>query len=145
MLPASALTAQEIHVSGIVQGVGFRPFVYRLATAHGLTGWVLNGERGVHIHAEGSAEVLADFTDAIRAQAPPAAHVTGLEVTTVAPEQFCGFEIRQSAKQARPTVRVSPDLPICDACLAELFDPTDRRHGYPYINCTDCGPRYSII
>lgn len=137
--------ARRIHVGGIVQGVGFRPFVYRLARERGITGWVLNAENGVEIHAEAEAQTLDDFADAIVNHPPPAARVAEFDMQQIALCRFETFEIHKSEHRQAPTVRVSPDLPVCDACLRELFDPRDRRFGYPYINCTDCGPRYSII
>lgn len=137
--------ARRIRVTGIVQGVGFRPFVYRVAQSHQVGGWVLNHEGGVEIHAEGSPESLAAFLDELQHRPPPAARVAGLESVAVPAEGFDGFSILESQKTALPTVRISPDLPVCQACLRELFDPHDRRLHYPYITCTDCGPRYSII
>jgi hydrogenase maturation protein HypF len=135
----------RVRITGVVQGVGFRPFVYRLATERGIAGWVLNGEDGVHVWAEGRAESLAGFVDALRCEPPPVARIASFTATAAPAEGFATFEIRESTSNARPTVRVSPDLPVCDACLHELFDPGDRRYGYPYINCTNCGPRYSIV
>ncbi|HEX3370730.1 MAG TPA: carbamoyltransferase HypF, partial [Candidatus Cybelea sp.] len=143
--PPRAEEARRLHISGIVQGVGFRPFVYRLAHAHALHGWVLNGERGVEVHVEGPAETLARFVAAIGAQAPEAARIAAIEEESAAVAGFAGFVIRESSKGKRPTVRVSPDLPVCSDCLRELADPRDRRFAYPYINCTNCGPRYSIV
>ncbi|MGZ4816427.1 MAG: carbamoyltransferase HypF [Terriglobales bacterium] len=137
--------ACSIRVRGVVQGVGFRPFVYRLATSNALAGWVLNGEQGVEIHIEGDEASIQSFVRGLREQAPPAAVIAELEVQTREPEGFSEFAIRHSEKADRPTVRVSPDLPICAACVAELFDENNRRHRYPYINCTDCGPRYTVI
>ncbi|HKU82207.1 MAG TPA: carbamoyltransferase HypF [Candidatus Tumulicola sp.] len=137
--------AVRVLVGGIVQGVGFRPFVYRLARSRNVRGWVLNGETGVEIHAEGDPGAVADFVRAIPAEAPAASRIASLEELSANVEGFESFEIRASAKSARPTVRMSPDLPVCDACLRELFDPADRRYRYPYINCTNCGPRYSIV
>jgi len=137
--------ARSIRIRGIVQGVGFRPFVYRLAHEHGLAGWVLNGEEGVAIHAEGAEEALCAFVEALRTQAPPAAHVSEVEVQAVEPAGFSGFTIRESERRDRPTVRISPDLPVCELCLEELFDPSNPRYRYPYINCTNCGPRYTVI
>ena len=136
--------ARFLRVRGVVQGVGFRPFVYRLARDHGITGWVRNGGEGVEIHAEGSPEALDAFVKGFE-EPPPASHVASLEVETVPAQGRGRFEILDSAAESRPTVRISPDLPVCAACLAEMADPADRRHGYPYINCTDCGPRYSIV
>ena len=136
--------AHFLRIRGVVQGVGFRPFVYRLARTHGITGWVRNGGDGVEIHAEGGEEALDAFERGFD-EPPPAAHIAFFEVEMI-PEEGCDrFEIRASDAESHPTVRISPDLPVCPACLAELFDPADRRHGYPYINCTDCGPRYSIV
>ena len=138
-------TACSIRVRGVVQGVGFRPFVYRLAREHMLAGWVLNGERGVEIHLEGTEEELAAFLDEMRNKPPAAATIAVVEVEPASCEGFSEFTIRESERLGHPTVRVSPDLPVCGECLAELFDSADRRFGYPYINCTNCGPRYSVI
>ena len=137
--------AVRLRITGVVQGVGFRPFVYRLAQQHGLGGWVLNAEDGVHVVAEGAAAALARFVDAVRATPPPAAHVASFEAHAVALSGVTAFEIRTSTGSVAPTVRISPDLAVCEDCLRELFDPADRRFGYPYINCTNCGPRYSIV
>jgi hydrogenase maturation protein HypF len=138
-------SARRIHVRGIVQGVGFRPFVYRLAQANRLAGWVLNQERGVEIHIEGGVNALDAFVQELSAHPPPAAQIASIEVQSCPPTGLSAFAIRESARADTPTVRISPDLPICDACLRELFDPADRRFRYPYINCTDCGPRYTVI
>ena len=137
--------AVRVLVQGVVQGVGFRPFVHRLAHRLGLTGWVRNGEAGVEIHAEGSPESVRAFVEAVQAEPPPAAHLAQVEIAQAEPEGFRTFFIRESTRADTPTARISPDLPVCDACLGELFDPTDRRFGYPFITCTDCGPRYSIV
>ncbi|MBN2448499.1 MAG: carbamoyltransferase HypF [Phycisphaerae bacterium] len=135
----------NIQIRGIVQGVGFRPFVYRLAHQHGLTGWVRNGEQGVEIRVEGHGDATEAFLAELRSCTPSAARIAELTANPVAAEHFTSFEIIHSQGDTRPTVRISPDLPVCKACLRELRDSRDRRHGYPYINCTDCGPRYSII
>jgi hydrogenase maturation protein HypF len=137
--------ACSIRVRGVVQGVGFRPFVYRLARANMLTGWVLNGNQGVEIHLEGVEEDLATFVREIKMRPPAAAYIAEIHVESAPCEGLGTFTIRESERLERPTVRVSPDLAICDECLAELFDASDKRYGYPYINCTNCGPRYSII
>jgi len=137
--------ARRLHIGGIVQGVGFRPFVYRIANRHGITGWVLNAENGVEIHAEGDAAALDDFAQALLAHPPPAARIAEFETQHTTLRGFRTFEIHKSEHRQAPTVRVSPDLPVCEDCLRELFDPGDRRYGYPYINCTNCGPRYSIV
>jgi len=132
-------------VRGVVQGVGFRPQVFRLARAHGLDGWVLNGDDGVRIHVEGGGDALDAFVRDLRAHPPPAAHVASIDVEAAAITSLTGFEIRHSESERRPTTRIAPDLPVCDDCLRELFDPGDRRHLYPYMNCTNCGPRFSIV
>jgi hydrogenase maturation protein HypF len=137
--------ARFLRLRGVVQGVGFRPFVFRLAQAHGISGWVLNSGDGVEIHAEGGEEALDAFVRELAAQPPPAARIVSLAVTAARLDGCEGFEIRASDSDDRPTVRISPDLPICAACLAELSDPADRRYGYPYTNCTGCGPRFTII
>jgi hydrogenase maturation protein HypF len=141
----SRILAWSIRVTGVVQGVGFRPFVYRLATRLGLGGWVLNTEQGVEIVVEGPEPALATFLSELESNPPPAARIASLSVQQTRPIGFAQFTIRESAQGDRPTTRVSPDLATCDACLRELFDPADRRFHYPYINCTNCGPRYSII
>jgi len=139
------MSAYSITVRGIVQGVGFRPFVYRLAIANGLTGWVLNAGEGVRIHLEGDEVPLQLFLEGLKTQPPQAAAISDVCVEPRAAAGFAEFTIRQSTGERRPTVRISPDLPVCASCLQELFDPKDRRYHYPYINCTNCGPRYSVI
>lgn len=137
--------ARLIRVHGVVQGVGFRPFVYRLASAKALRGWVLNEENGVEIHVEGGDQDLQTFATDLVAQAPPAAIISSVEILESEPVGFGEFTIRNSHRAGTPSVRISADLPVCDACLAELFDPADPRYLYPYINCTNCGPRFSVI
>ncbi len=138
-------SAWSIRVRGVVQGVGFRPFVYRLARAYTLAGWVLNGEEGVEIYLEGDELGLQAFVQDLKTQSPPAASIAAIEVRPADPLGLKEFTIRESQRRERPTVRISPDLPVCDACLKELFNPADRRHWYPYINCTNCGPRYTVV
>ncbi len=138
-------TACSIRVRGVVQGVGFRPFVYRLAQANTLSGWVLNGEQGVEIHLEGSEEHLGHFLQDLKSNPPQAARIAEIQVLAAQRQGFQDFTIRESQRLDRPTVRISPDLPVCEQCLSELFDPQDRRYLYPYINCTNCGPRYTVI
>lgn len=133
-----------MRVRGVVQGVGFRPFVHRLAQRHGLHGWVRNDAGGVEIHVEGSPAALSAFVEGLQ-DPPPAAHLTQVDVVPAGVERPGGFVIRESRRRDRPTARISPDLSVCDACRRELLDPSDRRYGYPYLNCTNCGPRYSII
>jgi len=137
--------ACSVRVRGVVQGVGFRPFVYRLARANTLNGWVLNAEQGVEIHLEGAETGLEAFVRDLKAQPPPAASIAEIEIE---PAQLVGlreFTIRSSERRDHPTVRISPDLSVCDDCLKELFDSDDPRYWYPYINCTNCGPRYSVV
>jgi len=137
--------AYSIKIRGVVQGVGFRPFVYRLARSNGLTGWVLNEEEGVEIHLEGEETTLRLFIEELKAQPPPAASIVTLRVMPTEPAGCTNFLILTSQRQRKPTVRVSPDLPVCEDCLREVFEPQNRRYHYPYINCTNCGPRYTVI
>ena len=138
-------SACSVRVRGVVQGVGFRPYVYRLARANMLAGWVRNGERGVEIYLEGADAGLQTFVHDLRTQPPPAATIAEIEVCDAAPEGLNEFTIRESERLDRPTVRISTDLPVCGDCLKELFDPANRRYQYPYINCTNCGPRYTVV
>ncbi len=138
-------SACSIRVRGVVQGVGFRPFVYRLARANTLNGWVLNGEEGVEIHLEGAETGLQAFVRDLKSQPPPAASIAEIEVQPAQAIGLSEFMIRESQRRQHPTARISPDLPVCDECLKELFDRADPRYLYPYINCTNCGPRYSVI
>ncbi len=137
--------ARSIQVRGVVQGVGFRPFVFRLAQANSLAGWVLNEEHGVDIHLEGAESALDAFLHGLSNHPPPAAQITAIEMRPCDAAGFQEFTIRETTRTGQPTVRISPDLPICEECLAELRHPADPRFGYPYINCTNCGPRYTVI
>lgn len=140
----------HIHVTGIVQGVGMRPFVYREAMAHGICGWVLNAGDGVHIEAHASVEALDGFVAALSEHAPAAARVEHVAVADLEPDAWDAddeqvFRIVASQDQTMHTTLISPDIATCDDCLRELFDPADRRYHYPFINCTNCGPRFTII
>ena len=140
----------HIHVTGIVQGVGMRPFVYREAMAHGICGWVLNAGDGVHIEAHAPADALDAFVAVLSEHAPAAARVEHVETMGLAANDWDaaneqGFRIVASQDQTAHTTLVSPDIATCDDCLRELFDPADRRYHYPFINCTNCGPRFTII
>ncbi|MGO8920078.1 MAG: carbamoyltransferase HypF [Stellaceae bacterium] len=135
----------RILVRGAVQGVGFRPFVHRQATALGLAGWVINSSAGVVVEAEGDPERIAGLVRNIREGPPANATVDSVETCAITARWDDGFEIRASDAAGACTVQVLPDFATCTDCLAELFDPTDRRYRYPFINCTHCGPRYSII
>ncbi|MBN9623231.1 MAG: carbamoyltransferase HypF, partial [Actinobacteria bacterium] len=133
-------------VTGTVQGVGFRPFVFRLATELGLEGWVLNDTRGVIVEAEGEPGAIARFLVRIEGEAPPLAAVDLVEPTDLEPRrEGRGFEILASDAGGEAAASVSPDSATCLDCLAELLDPGDRRHRYPFINCTNCGPRFTIV
>ncbi len=136
---------KRIEIEGIVQGVGFRPFVYTMARQWEINGFVLNDSRGVVVEAEGPLEALAGFLFAIRSNIPPLASISRFDLTDLAPTGLNGFEIRQSDLSVATVAQVAPDSYVCDDCLAELFNPRDRRYRYPFINCTHCGPRYSII
>ena len=132
------------HVSGLVQGVGFRPFVWREATLRGLSGWVSNDESGVVLEAEGAPETVAAFLAALR-EPPALARVDAIAATALPVLGPGPFEVRISDATGRRTARVPADTATCPACLAELRDPADRRHGYAFTNCTQCGPRYTIV
>lgn len=131
-------------IRGIVQGVGFRPFVYRLACAHGLSGWVMNTPAGVVLEAQGTSDAMGRFLAGLRDQAPPLAVIRDVRFEEMPAASDRGFVIRASGG-AGAEVQIAPDSAVCADCLAELFDPADRRYRYPFINCTNCGPRYSII
>ena len=139
------LTGVRIHISGIVQGVGFRPFVYGLATRLALTGWVRNTSAGVDIEADGAPEQIAEFVRALRADAPPLARIDEFDAQERPTDGFHSFEIVHSEAIDEAFQPISPDVCICPDCLGELFDPHDRRYLYPFINCTNCGPRFTII
>jgi hydrogenase maturation protein HypF len=143
-MPVTA-QARRVRVGGIVQGVGFRPFVHRLAQVHGLLGWVLNAGYGVEIHVEGAEPALQAFVRELRTAAPDAARVVDVHVEAAPLEGVTSFSIRTSTPDRQPTTQVSPDLAVCAACLDDLWGRDARRAGYPYINCTGCGPRYSIV
>ncbi len=136
----------RIEVRGIVQGVGFRPFIWRIANEHNLVGWVKNTSSGVIIEVQGTPDDVQSFIDDITAKKPPLAlitHVNTYEIPEIEGEHT--FEILKSEKQSSSITIIPPDVAVCDDCLREMFDPTDRRYRYPYINCTNCGPRFTII
>ena len=154
----------HVHVTGIVQGVGYRPFVWNLATARGLVGWVRNASDGVHIEAKGDQAAIDSFVLALSMQAPAAARVDTVHVDRMPDERLAplsdeagqrvrahgaekgsDFRIVQSDSDAARTTLISPDIATCGACVSELFDPENRRYHYPFINCTNCGPRFTII
>ncbi|MGD8840618.1 MAG: carbamoyltransferase HypF [Gammaproteobacteria bacterium] len=142
---ALADEAVRVVVSGRVQGVGFRPYVYRHAGAHRLTGWVRNRSGRVEIHVQGEARQLERFVATLVERAPPLSRPVLESVDAAVCRDTVGFEIRSSQADAAVDVHLPPDLFTCDDCLRELNDPADRRYRYPFINCTQCGPRYSLI
>ncbi len=135
----------RVHITGIVQGVGFRPFVYNLAMRLGLMGWVKNTSAGVDIEVDGERAVLDDFLRLLREQAPPLSHIDELTASFGPPAGFSSFLIHELQPVEGAFQSISPDIAICDDCLRELLDPSDRRYRYPFINCTNCGPRFTII
>ena len=138
--------ARDITIKGIVQGVGFRPFVYRCAHEFGIKGWVLNGTFGVKVHAEGTPANVDAFIMSVHDNAPAAAHIAEMEIFDAVLEPCDDFKIVASVQSAEDaTTLVSADLATCAACEQELFDPSNRRYRYPFINCTNCGPRFTII
>ncbi len=135
-----------ITVHGIVQGVGFRPFVYRLAHRLHLAGTVANNGDGVHIRICGPADAVEHFITALHTETPPVARIVHVAVASAEPEAVdSGFHILPSAQGVRPSTQIAPDIAVCDDCLAEIVDPHNRRFGYPFTNCTNCGPRFSIV
>jgi hydrogenase maturation protein HypF len=139
------LNRVRARVDGTVQGVGFRPYVFRLAEELGLDGFVANDERGVVLEVEGDPDAVERFLERLPREAPALATVERVGAEAIAPVGTAGFRIVESASRGVPAALVSPDTATCAACLAELFDPADRRHRYPFINCTDCGPRFTIV
>jgi hydrogenase maturation protein HypF len=135
----------KIVVRGAVQGVGFRPFVYRLATELGLNGWVNNSPQGVFLEVEGRRAAAENFLLRLETENPPHSSIHSLESSWLAPARYEGFEIRQSVVDGNKTAVVLPDIATCPECLREVLDPANRRHLYPFTNCTHCGPRFSII
>jgi hydrogenase maturation protein HypF len=138
-------TAREIHVNGIVQGVGFRPYIHQLARAHALHGQVANTAEGVIVYLEGPAERIDAFLHDLPRKKPPLAHIVEVNTTEQPVRGMTGFTIVASRAAATRATLISPDVAVCADCIREMFDPADRRHGYPFINCTNCGPRYTII
>ncbi|HWZ01533.1 MAG TPA: carbamoyltransferase HypF [Edaphobacter sp.] len=136
---------RQLHVRGIVQGVGFRPFVYKLATSLGLTGFVFNSSSGVTIEIEGDDTVIHTFVESLERDTPPLAEILELTVSEMAAVGSVGFDILQSREELGEFALVPPDAGTCQACWRDFGDPTNRRFGYPFTNCTHCGPRYTII
>ncbi len=140
----TALAGRRIEVRGVVQGVGFRPWVYRLAQEIGVRGSVRNDGLGVLIEAFASEPVLDEFARRLAAEPPPAARIRELTAAPLALSPAAGFEIVRSAAGGERRVSIPADLATCPHCLAELFDPRDRRYRYAFTNCTNCGPRFTI-
>jgi hydrogenase maturation protein HypF len=132
-------------IKGIVQGVGFRPFLYQLASRYNLAGYATNTPQGVEVEVEGDAKDIQRFFDLLEAERPPLAHISSIECTEMPLKNDKGFEIRVSRPGEGRSTLISPDVCICHNCLSEMRNPRDRRFGYPFINCTNCGPRYTII
>ncbi|MBN2046775.1 MAG: carbamoyltransferase HypF [Anaerolineaceae bacterium] len=142
---ANTINGLQVNIRGIVQGVGFRPFVYGLAIEHNLTGWVRNTSSGVEIEVDGAQPDLETFLRDLRDKMPPLAKIDEIQSEFIASNGFEGFKILSSQPKPGEFIPISPDVTICDDCARELFDPSDRRYRYPFINCTNCGPRYTII
>jgi hydrogenase maturation protein HypF len=140
-----SLERKRVVIEGIVQGVGFRPFVHQMAGKWGVSGWVRNDGRGVTVEAEAPLPRLAGFLWSLRSDIPPLASVSRFEMADLPPTGENGFTILASDAGAEHSAQVAPDTFVCPDCLRELFDPADRRYRYPFINCTNCGPRYSIV
>jgi len=137
---------KNIIIKGIVQGVGFRPFIHKLVQNYNLSGWVLNSNQGVEIEVEGKTEEINSFVSNVKKKLPPLARIEKIEVNQLPLVGYKGFSIKKSiVKEENSFILVSPDISICEDCLQELFDPQNRRFRYPFINCTNCGPRFTII
>jgi len=136
---------KKLTITGIVQGVGFRPFVYQLALRHHLNGYIVNNTSGVDVEVEGNEDAVSHFIDALKNELPPLARIDSLVSAVGKFRDYSDFKILESVTQKNKSALVSPDISICDNCLQEMHDPNNRRYAYPFINCTDCGPRYSIM
>lgn len=141
----TSIIGAKIHINGVVQGVGFRPFVYNLAKKLGIQGWVRNTSAGVDIEADATKETLDHFINALKNEAPPLARIDDITVEYSTANGHQDFTIIPSTPIPHAFQPISPDVSICDDCLRELFSPDDRRYRYPFINCTNCGPRFTII
>lgn len=139
------MVGRKIEIKGIVQGVGFRPFIYNLAKRYQLKGWVKNTSKGVIIEVDGSEDVIDAFQQHIESSPPPLAHIDSITSSVIPSNGYTIFQIIESESIPGEFVPISPDMAICDDCQRELFDPENPRYHYPFINCTNCGPRFSII
>ncbi|MFH1480115.1 MAG: acylphosphatase, partial [Pseudomonadota bacterium] len=140
-----AFVARRLKIDGIVQGVGFRPFVYHLGSQYQLKGKVLNISSGVALHIEGTRKDIESFSRDLIEKCPPRALITAISERAATVRNLKNFTIAKSRTHKSVSTFISPDVSICDDCLRELFDPRDRRYQYPFINCTNCGPRYTIV
>ncbi|MEL7028306.1 MAG: acylphosphatase, partial [Pseudomonadota bacterium] len=138
------LTRERIRVRGAVQGVGFRPFVWKEARSQQLNGWVLNDEAGVLMEVEGPSASVARFTARLKTSAPPLSRVDAVESERLDPVGLTLFEIASSVKSSSATTMTPPDIATCPDCLSDMFEPGNRRYHYAFTNCTNCGPRYTI-
>jgi hydrogenase maturation protein HypF len=139
------LESRCIEVRGTVQGVGFRPFIHQLATRHALCGWVCNQPSGVQIVVEGTSKAIEEFLQELQRKSPPLARIDGIACASREISGALDFQIHASLTTDENVGCVPADAAVCDDCLRELFDPLDRRYRYPFINCTNCGPRFTII
>ena len=139
------MTAFRIEIRGIVQGVGFRPYVHKMVEKYGFSGWIRNTSYGAQLELAGSRRALLHFLDDLKKSPPPLALIEGVEYTAVEAREYSGFRIIESERSGHMETLVSPDVGICADCARELLDPADRRYKYPFINCTNCGPRFTII
>ncbi|HZC92902.1 MAG TPA: acylphosphatase, partial [Mycobacterium sp.] len=146
-LVQSEAVRQRFTVTGVVQGVGFRPFVHRLATELGLTGFVGNDSGAVFLEVQGPTARIDEFGRRLRAEAPPLSAISAVHVVDVDADAQCDsdFRIVESRPVAGATTPIPPDIAVCADCIAELFDPSDRRYRHPFVTCTNCGPRFTII
>ena len=141
MVKTPTLSLINVSVRGVVQGVGFRPFIYQLATRHNLKGWVCNTSEDVRIEIEGDFRDIEQFLGGLREQAPPLSHIEDITVTRGSPANYEKFEIRHSVAEEGKYQLVSPDIATCPDCLSEIFNPAYHRYRYPFTNCTNCGRR----
>jgi len=144
-LTKAGVRSVKVDIHGVVQGVGFRPFIYQLARQNNLSGWVRNTSSNVEVEVEGEEEAVQNFLSELRSKAPPMARIEGIHVLDHPPVGYTTFEIRASQAQEGRYQLISPDVATCQACLKEILDPVDRRYRYPFTNCTNCGPRFTII
>lgn len=144
-VPAQSGTRLKLTIHGAVQGVGFRPFIHRLANELHLQGWVSNSPRGVDIEVEGQPELLENFLVRLESEKPPHSFIQSLETSWLDAAGYAGFNIRASEVNGQKTAFIIPDIATCPDCLREIFDRSNRRYRYPFTNCTNCGPRFTII